>query len=326
MVAAPFCASKSQEAGAVLGDMLGSKDSLTLLITDSGLGGLSVVAGMEQRARDEKAFAHLRLVFFNAQPAEGFGYNKMKSLAEKAGVFDGVLDAMCARYSPDAILIACNTLSVVYPSTRFSRAAAVPVLGIVEMGVDMIEEALVRDSSAAAIIFGTETTIAADAHRQGLLMRGIAPGRIVTQACPDLAGQIEEGATSPRVHESIGGFVKESLARVGSARTPIVAGLCCTHYGFSEGEFRSQLTGSGAASVTVVNPNVRMCGVLFSPNRKNAHPHTGTTVEVVSRVAITPQEQSTIGDLVRPVSPGTATALHTYRHDPDLFPFRRTDN
>jgi len=303
-------------------EKLRAKDSLTLLITDSGLGGLSVAAGIEQKAREEKSFAHLRLVFFNAQPAVGVGYNKMKSREQKVRVFDDVLKGMCDRYSPDAIFIACNTLSVVYPFTRFSRTSSIPVVGIVGMGVDMIAEALAKDATATALIFGTETTIAADAHREGLLKKGIAPDRIVTQACPGLGGQIEEGATSKRVRQNIGGFVREAIGHAGTGRKTIVAGLCCTHYGYSEGVFRSQLAREGATTIVMVNPNIRMSSALFSPDRKNTHPSGETTVEVVSRMPISQQEQTTIGALVRPMSKRTAAALKKYHHDPDLFHFQ----
>ncbi len=114
---------------------LRGKDSITVLVIDSGLGGLSVSADIDHRARRTSCYRSIDLVFANALPDAARGYNTMPSMNEKAAVFSEALRGMVAKIHPDAILIACNTLSVVYPHTAFARTADIPVVGIVDIGV-----------------------------------------------------------------------------------------------------------------------------------------------------------------------------------------------
>ena len=73
---------------------------------------------------------------------------------------------------PDRILIACNTLSVLYPMTAFSRTTAVPVLGIIDAGVDLFLEALEADPSSSIVLFGTRITIESGVHRDTTAAEG----------------------------------------------------------------------------------------------------------------------------------------------------------
>ena len=45
-----------------------------------------------------------------------------------------------APYKVDIILIACNTLSVIYAETDFSKTCPIPVMSIVDFGVNIIAE------------------------------------------------------------------------------------------------------------------------------------------------------------------------------------------
>jgi len=301
---------------------LAERDSVTVLVTDSGLGGLSVCADLDQKARATGRYRVLKIIFCNALPEASQGYNKMPSVERKIRVFDDALAGMARWYAPDAILVACNTLSVLIPRTAFVQSSPVPVLGIVEMGVDAMTEKLSADTTSTAIVFGTETTIAAGTHRDLLLARGIAPDRIVMQACPDLAGEIEADARSERVSTAIDLFAGEAMGSVRRKGSALVAGLCCTHYGYCGEMFDLSLRGAGAASVTVVNPNSRMSDVLFPAGaaRRFSSPHI--TVRGVSRAVITPAEAASIGGLLEPVSQATAAALRAYELKRDLFPYQ----
>lgn len=62
---------------------LAQKDTITVLVTDSGLGGLSVCADIEARARRSGLYRQIRIIFANALPESNRGYNKMKTTAEK---------------------------------------------------------------------------------------------------------------------------------------------------------------------------------------------------------------------------------------------------
>jgi len=296
-----------------------NRDSITVLVTDSGLGGLSVAADIERRGRASHAYRSLRIIFANALPEANRGYNRMPSVERKVQVFDDALAGMIRWYHPDIILVACNTLSVLIPKTR--SAHGTPLLGIVGMGVDMVEERLKAEPRSSAIIFGTETTIAAGTHRSLLIERGISPERIVTQACPDLAGQIETDAAGAAVGTAIERFAAEAAARVSGTPETIVAGLCCTHYGYCSPRFTASLQ-PFARSVEVVNPNERMADVLFPQGKAQKGDAAAVSVEVVSRAFISEGEIRSIASLIEPVSGPTASAFRAYERKRDLFPFQ----
>jgi glutamate racemase len=228
---------------------------------------------------------------------------------------------MARWYAPDAIFVACNTLSVLIPETRFSRESPIPVLGIVETGVEMLYERLQADPRATGIIFGTETTIGMGTHKRLLVERGIDSLRLLTQACPNLAGKIEEGATGEPVRSAIDGFVTLALEQAPGLPDTIYAGLCCTHYGYSSGFFEESFREKGVSHPFVIDPNARMGAVLFPAGSERRTDRPEIRVEVVSRALITPEETTSIGGLLEPVSPATAEALRSYLLKKDLFPY-----
>jgi glutamate racemase len=303
--------------------VLSQKDTVTILITDSGLGGLSVCAELERKLETTGVFKKVHLVFCNALPETNFGYNNIETLEEKAAIFSDVLEGVTRWYKPDVVMIACNTLSVVYPFTPFSKSATIPVVGIVEIGAEMIGDKMVKDTSALGVIFGTETTIASDAHRQLLQKNGIAVNRIITQACPELAGEIQSDAGSDMVKNMIDLYVADAVGTIhkGSDRR-IIAGLCCTHYGYCKSQFSKSFAENGFINIEIVNPNDRMADLIMS--LKPAHQITNSQIEVsvISRAIISPDEINSIGILLAHY-PKTATALKSYLHKTDLFQFNK---
>ena len=81
-------------------------------------------------------------------------------------VFDRALAAVDAL-APDQVLIACNTLSIVYEHTAHREHPGIPVQGIVDTGVDLFDAALRDQPSAAIVLIGTRTTIDSGVHRRG---------------------------------------------------------------------------------------------------------------------------------------------------------------
>jgi glutamate racemase len=301
---------------------LAGKDSVTILITDSGLGGLAVCADIERRLNTEHPFRFVQLIFCNALPESDYGYNTMASREEKIRIFSAALTGMTKWYSPDIILIACNTLSVLYNVTPYAKTTKVPVISIVEIGVDMMAERLRVDPSASMIIFGTETTIGEDVHKQMLLKSGFSEERIRTQACPDLAGEIQSDAASDAVQTMIAFYSDDAVQKLSQGSGTVIAGLCCTHYGFAEGFFRDALMKSSGRTVTIVDPTTRMSDVVFSRAAGNRFSGTAIDAAVVSRAQITPAEIQSIGRLLEKQSPRTTRALQKYEMKRNLFELR----
>ncbi|QQR74646.1 MAG: aspartate/glutamate racemase family protein [Holophagales bacterium] len=299
------------------------RDSLQLLVTDSGLGGLSVVAELERSGRGTGRYRTLRLDFVSALGETGQGYNKMPSHARKLAVFDDALAGMLGEGRPDMLLVACNTLSVLIPESRVLAAQSVPVLGIVELGVAAVAEHLAKEPEAVAVLFATETTIDAGAHQRALTAAGVAEERIVPLPCPGLASRIELEGRSVGVVEEIARFARQAVARTG--RAPVVAALACTHYGYCAAIFAAMLRRAGAERVDVLDPNRKMSELFFPTPARQPAIDPQVSVRVVSRAIPLPGEIRSIAELVEPVSPATALALRNYELRRDLFPFTGLD-
>jgi glutamate racemase len=317
-LAAASCGGPAGSREAQIEKVLTKKRDVTILVTDSGLGGLSVAADLAARLPASGVFRRARIVFYNAL-FHNVGYNGLASESEKDRIFDAVLRAMNRRYRPDILLIACNTLSVVYDRTRFSRRSPFPAVGIVETGVDLIARRLGKTPGATAIIFGTKTTIESEAHKKALVARGVPAERIVGQACHKLAGAIERGVGTEETIGYIRQFVGEALAKAGRAAGPLFASFNCTHYGYARQQFAEAFAAAGHPGIELLDPNPLMADVVFRPPYLNRYSKTEVTVEVVSKLEIAEQERAAIGPLLEAVSPAVAAAFHGYTLDPKLF-------
>ena len=100
---------------------------IRIVVTDSGLGGISVLGELESKLKTARIFNNVELIFFNALYSKDLGYNEIESNREKANIFNNALFSMQDNYHPDIILIACNTLSVIYPITQFSNESKIRV-------------------------------------------------------------------------------------------------------------------------------------------------------------------------------------------------------
>jgi aspartate/glutamate racemase len=259
-------------------------------------------------------------VFVNALFSNQSGYNSLPSREKKIRTFDRVLTSLESRYRPDLILIACNTLSVIYDDTEFAATTQTPVRDIVKPGVALIESALRKRPDALAFIFATRTTVKEDSHRAALARRGLDTSHIVTQACPELAVTIERGFDSEDTEILIATYVDEALAKAGRHSGPIVASLNCTHYGYAESLWRAAFAEYGVGPVWILNPNRKLAELPFAQAGSGRFERTETKVSVVSKVQISEEKISSIGRALQPVSKRAAEALRAYQWLPDLFP------
>ena len=275
-----------------------------ILITDSGVGGLSVVAYAERFVRTRGFTEPVRLTFANAAPANDYGYNSMPSRQVKLETFDRFLRNVTARFAPDLIYVACNTLSVLLPDVA---AAGIPVKGIVETAVDLLLREL--DANSVAMIFGTQTTIDAGTYPRLLEARGIDPSRIISQACPGLADTISEDREGTKTRNEIHLWVGKALAQM-RIDARIIACLACTHYGYRKDLFAAALGGA-----TVINPNESAVHDLF-PTGGSLHE---VDVQFVTRYAIPEATVEALTWFLGDISRKTVEAMRNFVHVPDLF-------
>lgn len=300
-------------------DLLGGKDDWRIVIADSGLGGLSICAELEKRLRDAPGKRTVRLVYVNAWPDSRSGYNDLPDAASRAAVLDKALAATMA-FRPGLILIACNTLSVLYDLTEFSRAPAVPVAGIIEEGVDLFHRALTEDPGGTLVLFGTRTTIESGQHVCRLTRSGIDARRVFSAACHGLAGAVDKDPDAP----ALAGLVEECVSRVLediTAEGTLYAGLCCTHYSYIADIFQTALARRTGARVEILDPNEHLVRSLTSGlgDPRPGGSEADITVEVVSKVELTEAQRRATARRLEPVSARTARALIAYTRIPELF-------
>lgn len=292
-----------------------------LLITDSGVGGLSVCASAERFLRTHAVEERFRLTYVNASRENDFGYNSMGSKREKLEHFDRFLGIIDETYSPDSIYIACNTLSVLFPDTDFSKNGLVPVRGIVETGVHRLIQELTKSTPSSVTIFGTPTTIDEAAYPNLLQQHGIDPSSIVSQACPSLADTISEDLEGLQARRKIALYVGESLAKLTPSGARHFTYLACTHYGYRKDFFSSAFRDHGF-DTNLLNPNEFVVEDLFCDIDEKTVDRTkenDVDVEFVTRYRIPQTALETIAFFLDEVSPKTMRAFRDATYAPDLF-------
>ncbi len=116
-----------------------------LLIFDSGIGGLSVLAAIRTR------LPHAPLVY--VADSAGYPYGT-RSEAEIAGRVPALLGRLAERFDPELIVIACNTASTI--ALDAVRAALdLPIVGT----VPAIKPAAALSKSRVIGVLGTEATV-----------------------------------------------------------------------------------------------------------------------------------------------------------------------
>jgi glutamate racemase len=300
-----------------------NKSDVTVLITDSGLGGLYVCARLEREFSRQRIFRKVNLVFCNSLPDSNHLYNNFKTDSEKISVFNSAISGMVKLYKPDLVLIACNTLSAIFPQTEFSRISKTPAYGIIDFGVDLINGRMGKETNSNVLILGTETTISSKAHFNKLVGKGISPDRVRTQACKYLETEIQNDPQSDVVENMIQLYIDEALDGQVDLNKKMYVCLCCTHYSYSKNIFTRVLKNRNLHDFEILDPNDRMSDFIFESKTNNLYPSMKTKVEVVSRMRFTESEVTSISNIIEKISSKTSTALKHYRLNKELFGFNQ---
>ncbi|MBC8375753.1 MAG: aspartate/glutamate racemase family protein [FCB group bacterium] len=286
------------------------------MITDSGLGGLSVCAGLEHSLSQKNLGQGMELLYVNATPDDRIGYNSLKTQKERIDLFDQFLKAAFNRYSPDKIAIACNTLSVIYDATDFASKATVEVKGIVDAGVTLVNAGMEKYPDHKLIIFATETTTEAGTYPR---LISADESAISAQECPELAHAISNDASGQGCRNLLNGYVDEALERFDEKPENVFAFLGCTHYGYQTEVFKSLLEDRGC-STGILNPNDLLIEQLVSNSETtNSAVDTPLSIKFVSRYAIPQAEIESMESYLKDTAPLTLAALHNQIVVPDLF-------
>ncbi|NQV16556.1 aspartate/glutamate racemase family protein [bacterium] len=288
---------------------------MRLMITDSGLGGLSVCAGLEQALQESGVGAGVELLYVNAAPHDRNGYNALKTQAERIALFDRFLIAANTKFSPAEMAIACNTLSVIYYETDFARQSPPKVTGIVETGVKLCKERLADKPDHDLIIFATETTTEANTYPR---LINAPPSQLVAQPCPELAHAISNDATGAACRNLLRDYIEEALACFDHKPHSLFAFLGCTHYGYQANIFRDLLIDHGI-STTILNPNQLLVEHLSARITESDSSPEPLNIRFISRYPIPKGEIESMEYYLKDSAPLTLKALNQQEVHPDLF-------
>jgi glutamate racemase len=147
-----------------------------ILVFDSGVGGLSILAEIRQRLP--------ACQFIYASDNAAFPYG-VKSEAELVARVDQVLHALLARHPADILVMACNTASTLtlpHIRSRFSQ----PIVGV----VPAIKPAAARSRSKVIGLLATPATIARP-YTQALIDEHAAQCQVIRVGSSDLVRMAE---------------------------------------------------------------------------------------------------------------------------------------
>jgi glutamate racemase len=197
-----------QSAGAAL-------HAPTILVFDSGLGGLSVFRELA-RARPDARFVY-------AADDAGFPYGRLGEAELVARVLS-VMEALIARLAPDAVVIACNTAStLVLPALR--ARYSIPFVGTVPAIKPACEGSVTKQVSVLA----TPGTVKRD-YTQALIRDFAGPCQVTLVGSLRLASIAEAAMAGEEVSDAdIAAEIAPAFVRESKARTDTVV-LACTHY------------------------------------------------------------------------------------------------
>jgi len=215
-----------------------------IAVVDIGWGGLSVLSHLMQESFvDEAEFLYFNIEDgYNSEEEDHPDDEDEEALTQQQRAFSQKIDHLL-RYletrDPDIVLLACNTLSVLFPTTAYAaKDKADKLLNVLSIVDEWTLSSM--PSGANVLIFGTAITVKSDVHRRQAIHNGIDPKCIVAQACNMLATTIQgHGAESAETRKLVAAYVETAWKRLLDqqrgeiAPTTIVVTLCCTHYGYA---------------------------------------------------------------------------------------------
>jgi glutamate racemase len=189
--------------------------SPTILIFDSGLGGLTVFAEVV-KARPDARYVY-------AADDAAFPYGRLDEATLVARVV-ALMERLIAAYAPELVVIACSTAStLVLPPLR--ARFAVPFVGT----VPAIKPAAAASASKAISVLATPGTVARD-YTQDLIRQCAKGCHVTLVGSQRLAGLgVGEMTGAPAPDDALMAEIAPCFVDADGRRTDVVV-LACTHY------------------------------------------------------------------------------------------------
>lgn len=197
----------------------------TILVFDSGLGGLTVLDQV-RRARPDASYVYV------ADDA-GFPYGRLSeaTLVDRALA---VMERLIAIHRPDLVVIACNTAStIVLPALR--QRFPIPIVGV----VPPIKPASEATRSRMITLLATPGTVAR-AYTHDLIETYAGQCAVTLVGSPNLARYAEsEMAGTPVDDSALSAEIAACFVTGDDGRRTDVVALACTHYPLLLGRFQA---------------------------------------------------------------------------------------
>jgi len=287
----------------------------SIIVTDSGLGGMLIAAELFRILKKRNNLGKTKITFFNALFDRRRGYNSLKRLDKKVKHFDLALSALSNRL-PNLVIIACNTLSVLYPYTSFSKSSNVPVVGMTQLSRDCLREKLKGGRNCSVVILATPTTTEQGNYGEGLSKYKKAV--VIEQACPGLVGVIE-GGNREQAKQLINQYAALASQKIEKKHFKTYISLNCTHFGYYQNEFKQAFLNKGIRNLEIINPNSEIVKSLKFTEKDKRASLGKLSIEVFSKTKIRDKFIKFSLPYLNSISPETAVALKNYHHQPDLF-------
>src|SRR6202521_1891198 len=186
----------------------------TVLVFDSGLGGLTVLRELA-RARPD-----LKLVYAADDAAFPYGRLDDRALVDRVAL---VMERLVAKFSPDLVVIACNTASTLaLPVLR--ALIPIPFVGT----VPAIKPACERSITKRVSVLATPGTVRRD-YTQGLIREFAGDCQVTLVASDRLASLAEAALHGQAVADAdIAAEIAPAFVDDGDRTDTVV--LACTHY------------------------------------------------------------------------------------------------
>jgi glutamate racemase len=232
--------------------MLTEKSTDPIGVFDSGIGGLTVAAALQNLLPSENIF------YLGDTARVPYGGKSRRTVERYSIEIGGLLLAERAKI----IVVACNTASAL-AVPRMKEMFKVPVQGVVAPGA---AAAVASTKNKTVGVIGTRATIASGAYEHAINSLD-ADIRVISVACPLLVPLIEEGMFEDKVTDLM---LTRYLAPLLSAGIDTLV-LGCTHYPL----LREAIARTAGPGVTLVD-SAENCALavraLLEKNTLNAPP------------------------------------------------------
>ena len=258
---------------------------MAILVFDSGIGGLGVVAALNQLA------PNLPLTYLADNGFFPYGEKPDETLLPH---IIHVIGAAIERQKPEAVVIACNTASTI-ALAALREAFALPVIGC----VPPIKPAAAASRTRSIGVLATKAT-ARRPYLNGLIETFAADCTVFTLGAPTLAELAEQKFRGTTVDVSTA--IAPLFAQPGGEAIDAVA-LGCTHYSFLLEELRSLRPNISwhDPAMPVARQTLKIIeGLSLSQVPRTAH-CTGATIspQLLAPFALKPDDFRSNHDMIR---------------------------